>query len=467
MKMKILGLPPITWWSVIIMFVIGGIAWYYASKNEKVKKILPGIYTALGLLGTFIALAVSFLNLDISDNSEIEELPKKLATAFITSIIGIMAAQITNWLISKKEQENYNTKSYLKEEPEEVLFSLRNISKTQATDINTLKASMENQLGVNKLFLKELKALRSDFSLMANTVTQEFSNTMQTLNANVVKDATELNKNLAEHTLQLQSEYKSLIAESSKTLQQNQKNEAELLKNNLIDINQSFKDDVSSFQSKLLEQMSTSLNQQKTALDAGVNNQKDALEKSINEFTELRKQTKEDSLKYISGLKITQDAIIEYQKEAQQESMAELANLRNQTKEETLELISELNSTKKLAIKKTEEITNQLASQFSELLESIKNLQDHTEKSVNASSSRLKKSAELYDMQKDKQSEVLETIKGQLERIDQLIEERNMEREKYQFYEKRTDTLHDSIELLTSATVSIKTWVESQVVSNV
>ena len=89
----------LTWIEVAIVIILGAIYYRYGYKQFKkygVRQHLsaaPGIFTSLGILGTFASICVSLWNID-SKNFEITTIINNLVPAFATSIAGIFCAII-------------------------------------------------------------------------------------------------------------------------------------------------------------------------------------------------------------------------------------------------------------------------------------------------------------------------------------------------------------------------------------
>ena len=87
----------VTWLEFVGVFVIGGIYWYYGFKEYKKNgtrhylNSSPGIFTSLGILGTFISICCSLWDVDPL-KFELTTIINNLIPAFMTSIAGIIGA---------------------------------------------------------------------------------------------------------------------------------------------------------------------------------------------------------------------------------------------------------------------------------------------------------------------------------------------------------------------------------------
>lgn len=95
----------INWWNILVLgFGLGITFWcnnrYNNTKSRPLLTSLPGVWTSLGLLGTFCAICLSLHNFNTTGEKDLDvlELIRKLVPAFTTSIIGLLSALIvTIW----------------------------------------------------------------------------------------------------------------------------------------------------------------------------------------------------------------------------------------------------------------------------------------------------------------------------------------------------------------------------------
>ena len=74
---------------------------YKKNNSRNLRNALPGIYTSLGLLGTFLSIWYSLNNISTIDNIDIAEIIRGLVPAFTTSIVGLILA-LASTLYNKK-----------------------------------------------------------------------------------------------------------------------------------------------------------------------------------------------------------------------------------------------------------------------------------------------------------------------------------------------------------------------------
>ena len=77
--------------SVVITVIFGLI--YYKNRSRQLLNSLPGLFTSLGLLGTFVAICNSLGDIN-QDSLEIDTIIRNLVPAFTSSIAGLISAFI-------------------------------------------------------------------------------------------------------------------------------------------------------------------------------------------------------------------------------------------------------------------------------------------------------------------------------------------------------------------------------------
>ena len=79
---------------------------YNNTKSRQILNIRPGIYTSIGILGTFFSICWSLGRYAIGGtNLEIEVIIAELIPAFSTSIIGLIAAIVSTFKIRQEFSE--------------------------------------------------------------------------------------------------------------------------------------------------------------------------------------------------------------------------------------------------------------------------------------------------------------------------------------------------------------------------
>lgn len=133
-----------------IVFIWGAIIsalcyyFYRHTKSRPLLSCLPGVWTSLGLLGTFFSICISFNALPDPQNINIHDFIKQVIPAFTTSIEGLIFALITTvWAKIKFAKEDSEESEHLDNtSPEEYI---RHIAQRAAGLNNIIKE------GINKL----------------------------------------------------------------------------------------------------------------------------------------------------------------------------------------------------------------------------------------------------------------------------------------------------------------------------
>ena len=112
----------------LIVIALGIVAWWWCNKKYKETKsrpminCLPGVFTSLGLLGTFISICWSLKswNPDTTESKFITDLISNLIPAFTTSIIGLIGALgatiWTKYIFAKEEAKEDNNMGHISPE---------------------------------------------------------------------------------------------------------------------------------------------------------------------------------------------------------------------------------------------------------------------------------------------------------------------------------------------------------------
>ena len=143
----------------LISFIIAIIFYwiYRKNKSRQLLNSLPGLFTSLGLLGTFVAICNSLGTIS-EDNLEIDVIIRNLVPAFTSSIAGLISAfiatvgcKIRYSIEDRKLEEKVEKKT-----PEECLYDLTLLSqltneKLSAISQEIIKQNSENQICFNKL----------------------------------------------------------------------------------------------------------------------------------------------------------------------------------------------------------------------------------------------------------------------------------------------------------------------------
>lgn len=132
----------------IASLIIGGIfSWiYYKNRSRQLLNSLPGLFTSLGLLGTFVAICNSLGDIN-QDNLEIDTIIRELIPAFTSSIAGLISAFIATagckiWY--SFEDRQLDERVQLKT-PEECLFEMTHLLETTNENLSNIEQQLVEQ----------------------------------------------------------------------------------------------------------------------------------------------------------------------------------------------------------------------------------------------------------------------------------------------------------------------------------
>jgi len=187
-------------WAIALCMVC---AWLFVKINYKknnsrnLRNALPGIYTSLGLLGTFLSIWYSLSNISTIDNIDIAEIIRGLVPAFTTSIVGLILALVST-LYNKKLYGDEDRSYELHHTDPNVL--LQNcVTALQNIQLNT--EQVPSSLGAVNAKLHEQKTAQDGFKDKLESILDEFKKQEEN-NKELNK---QLNENMAKQTEALQS----------------------------------------------------------------------------------------------------------------------------------------------------------------------------------------------------------------------------------------------------------------------
>lgn len=159
---------------ITIIFV----AIYYKKRSRQLLNSLPGLFTSLGLLGTFVAICNSLDNIS-EDTLEIDVIIRNLVPAFTSSVAGLISAFIATvgckiWYSFEdhKLDQKVNNKS-----PEECLFEISNqlVEQDKKNEVynDRLNTTIGQQSKILKQFINDfVKRMDDIFTKMHGQIEQ-------------------------------------------------------------------------------------------------------------------------------------------------------------------------------------------------------------------------------------------------------------------------------------------------------
>ena len=158
----------------LFLAVVFGII-YYFNRSRQLLNSLPGLFTSLGLLGTFVAIC-NFLGTINEDTLEIDVIIRNLVPAFTSSIAGLISAFIATagckiWYSfeDKKLDEKVDKKS-----PEECLHSLTLLTEQTNGKLSTISQQLIDQAAKNETYNDRLNTTISQQSKILEQFINDF-----------------------------------------------------------------------------------------------------------------------------------------------------------------------------------------------------------------------------------------------------------------------------------------------------
>ena len=159
--------------SLFLALVFGII--YYFNRSRQLLNSLPGLFTSLGLLGTFVAICNSLGTIN-EDTLEIDVIIRNLVPAFTSSIAGLISAFIATagckiWYSFEDKQldEKVDKKS-----PEECLHSLTLLTEQTNRKLSTISQQLIDQAAKNETYNKRLNTTISQQSKILEQFINDF-----------------------------------------------------------------------------------------------------------------------------------------------------------------------------------------------------------------------------------------------------------------------------------------------------
>lgn len=169
---------------------------YKRNKSRNFRNALPGIYTSLGLLGTFFSIWISLSNISTIENIDIAEIIRGLVPAFTTSIAGLILALFATMRNKKIYGDEDHAYEQLHTDPNVLLQN--SVNALQNIQINT--EQVPDALGAVNTKLQEQKTAQESFNKKLDSILAAF-NKQEESNKELNK---QLNDNMAKQTEALQ-----------------------------------------------------------------------------------------------------------------------------------------------------------------------------------------------------------------------------------------------------------------------
>lgn len=159
--------------SIILAAIFVGI--YRKNRSRQLLNSLPGLFTSLGLLGTFVAICNSLGNIH-EDSLEIDVIIRNLVPAFTSSIAGLISAFIATVVckIWYSIEDRKLEEKVAKRSPEECLYNLTLLFSMTNDKLSTISQQLIDQAAKNGVYNERLNTTISDQSKILEKFISDF-----------------------------------------------------------------------------------------------------------------------------------------------------------------------------------------------------------------------------------------------------------------------------------------------------
>lgn len=158
-----------------ILAVIFLVIYFKYYKSRQLLNSLPGLFTSLGLLGTFVAICNSLGDIN-QDTLEIDTIIRELIPAFTSSIAGLIAAffvTIFCKILYSTEDKQLDNKIE-KKTPDECLYELTLISEKTNENLSSISSLLVEQGNKNEVYNDRLNTTISQQSKILEQFINDF-----------------------------------------------------------------------------------------------------------------------------------------------------------------------------------------------------------------------------------------------------------------------------------------------------
>lgn len=158
----------------LFLAVVFGII-YYFNRSRQLLNSLPGLFTSLGLLGTFVAICNSLGTIN-EDTLEIDVIIRNLVPAFTSSIAGLISAFIATagCKIWYSFEDKILDEKVDKKSPEECLHSLTLLTEQTNGKLSTISQQLIDQAAKNETYNERLNTTISQQSKILEQFINDF-----------------------------------------------------------------------------------------------------------------------------------------------------------------------------------------------------------------------------------------------------------------------------------------------------
>lgn len=160
--------------SIVIAFIFYKVI-YKQTKSRQLLNSLPGLFTSLGLLGTFVAICNSLGNIH-EDSLENDVIIRNLIPAFTSSIAGLISAFLATVVckICYSYEDRKLDEKVDKKTPEECLYKLTLLSEKTNDKLSAISSQLVEQDIKNKEYNEKLNTTISQQSKILEQFINDF-----------------------------------------------------------------------------------------------------------------------------------------------------------------------------------------------------------------------------------------------------------------------------------------------------
>lgn len=149
---------------LLAFFIYSAIKSYSANQLLTPSKFAPSIMTATGLLGTFIGLSFGLKDLDLQNQTSMQELINGLKLVFVYSLFGVGSSiifMLINLVLSKRQIKfNQELSDKTRQQAKNYNLELLELQKNQASSLKDLSKLQEKSVSQQEEMEKHLNGLK-------------------------------------------------------------------------------------------------------------------------------------------------------------------------------------------------------------------------------------------------------------------------------------------------------------------
>ena len=338
---------------------------YNKNRSRQLLNSLPGLFTSLGLLGTFVAICNSLGNIH-EDSLEIDVIIRNLVPAFTSSIAGLISAFIATALckiLYSIEDQKIEDKIE-RNSPEECLYTLTLSSKETNTKLSTLSQQLDDQASKNEAYNERLNTTISQQSKILEQFINDFVSRMDDIFTKMhgqieqnIKDFGEEQFKKCADTLEALTQKMSSL--STGLLEEQKTNVQQMIDGTNTEL-QSVSNTVTEQINALCTQMSSALSTLRTSQD-------ERLTSIVSNYDALSERLASQNSEFAEKMNAQMSAEYEKIQEQSASSLQQMVDLKNAYTEVNQEMLQSSTAMNR-------EVSAELRNSLSTFVEDLKNL---------------------------------------------------------------------------------------------